>query len=161
VKSSITVKLATNVEKAILTGSGSVNATGNAGANTLTGNSAANTLNGLGGKDLLIGGTGADKFVFSTALSATKNVDVIQGFQVNIDEIRLENGIFKSLVAGNLATAAFKIGATATDATDRIIYEKATGKLFYDADGNGAGVQVQFAKLAAGLALDAGDFFVI
>ena len=37
----------------------------------------------------------------------------------------------------------------------------ATGQLFYDADGNGAGAAVQFATLATGLALTASDFQVI
>ena len=53
------------------------------------------------------------------------------------------------------------MGSTAQDADDRIIYSQATGQLFYDADGNGAGAAIQFATLGTGLALSASDFTVI
>ena len=48
------------------------------------------------------------------------------------------------------------------DGDDRIIYDvMGTGGLFYDADGNVAGVaQIRFATLATGLAVTNGDFFV-
>jgi Ca2+-binding RTX toxin-like protein len=41
------------------------------------------------------------------------------------------------------------VGTKAHDADDRIIYNKATGALYYDDDGTGAHVQVQFATLGA------------
>ena len=47
------------------------------------------------------------------------------------------------------------------DADDRIIYDSATGALYFDADGNGAGLAVQFANLHEGLPLNATDFQVI
>ena len=52
-------------------------------------------------------------------------------------------------------------GTAAQDADDRIIYDSATGQLYYDADGNGAGAQVLFANLNANLSLSASDFTVI
>jgi Ca2+-binding RTX toxin-like protein len=57
-----------------------------------------------------------------------------------------------------LQATAFTIGAAASTAQHRIIYNQATGALFYDADGTGAGAQVQFAKLSAGLALTTASF---
>lgn len=52
-----------NVENVTLTGSGAINATGNAGANRLTGNTGNNTLTGGSGNDILDGGSGNDTMV--------------------------------------------------------------------------------------------------
>ena len=49
-----------NVEKLTLTGTATLNGTGNILNNTLTGNTGANILNGLAGNDILNGGAGAD-----------------------------------------------------------------------------------------------------
>jgi serralysin len=69
VRSSISIKLASNVEHLVLTGTGAINGTGNALDNRITGNDAVNkldgglghdVLSGGGGDDILIGGAGAD-----------------------------------------------------------------------------------------------------
>ncbi|MFI3156939.1 MAG: S8 family serine peptidase, partial [Methylococcaceae bacterium] len=60
VQSSVTYTLADNVENLTLTGTSSINGTGNALDNVLIGNNTANTLTGDLGNDLLNGGTGAD-----------------------------------------------------------------------------------------------------
>ncbi|MBJ6125906.1 hypothetical protein JAO75_10875, partial [Microvirga sp. BT325] len=61
-------------------------------------------------------------------------------------------------VNAELKSTAFTTGAAATSSSHRIVYDKATGGLFYDADGTGSIAQVQFAKLSAGLALSAANF---
>ena len=93
------------------------------------------------------------------------NVDTIVGFEINIDEIQLSatQGTvpFSGLALGDLSAGAFHIGPAAADASDRIIYDSASGNLYFDHDGLGGDAQIRFAKLAIGLALDNLDFVVI
>ncbi|MFN7882682.1 MAG: calcium-binding protein, partial [bacterium] len=63
VETGITYTLGAEVERLVLTGTGAVNGTGNALANTLTGNSGANRLTGGAGDDTLDGGLGKDSLV--------------------------------------------------------------------------------------------------
>jgi Ca2+-binding RTX toxin-like protein len=81
---------------------------------------------------------------------------------VRDDTIRLENAVFAEAGAsGRLGSNLFHRGVAAHDASDRIIYDRSTGYLYYDPDGTGAEVQVAFAKLKAGLSLTAADFLVV
>ncbi|WP_438748667.1 M10 family metallopeptidase C-terminal domain-containing protein [Pararhizobium sp. O133] len=137
---------------------------GNANANSVSGGSGNDILKGYAGNDTLSGGSGNDQFNFNTALNAATNMDIITDFNVAADTILLDNAVFIAAGAlGTLAAAAFKANTTglATDASDRIIYETDTGELFYDADGNGGGASIQFAKLAASLALTNADFVIV
>jgi serralysin len=78
------------------------------------------------------------------------------------DTILLDQTIFSSsLGLGNISSTELVIGPAAQDANDRIIYNSATGALFYDADGVGGNAQVQFARLSTGLPLTDVDFFVV
>lgn len=149
------------VENLALTGTANVNGTGNTLANRLVGNAGNNVLNGGAGNDILTGGAGSDSFVFSTARSAT-NIDRITDFNRAADTIRLDDLVFAGVAKGTLVASAFAANATgaATDALDRVIYETDTGRLYFDADGNGTGARVQFATLTANLVLTNADFFV-
>jgi Ca2+-binding RTX toxin-like protein len=60
VRSSVSYTLPSFVERLVLTGGASNNATGNATANVLEGNDGNNQLNGLGGDDTMTGGLGND-----------------------------------------------------------------------------------------------------
>lgn len=137
-----------------------LNLTGNDLAQIVAGNAGANLLNGGAGADTLIGRGGADSFAFTTALGGG-NVDLIYDFEVGVDKIHLDNAIFTGLATGALAGGAFVTGTAAADADDRIIYNSASGAIFFDADGSGAGAAVQFTTVTAGLALSASDFLVI
>jgi Ca2+-binding RTX toxin-like protein len=63
VRASVTYIFSANVEELTLTGTGGIDGTGNALANTIVGNAGANELTGGGGDDVLIGGAGADQMV--------------------------------------------------------------------------------------------------
>lgn len=135
--------------------------TGNDVANRLHGGNGDDTLNGGLGRDVLIGGSGRDTFVFDTKLGST-NIDTIDDYSVRDDRIVLDNDIFtKAGAIGDLAAGAFRIGTGAQDASDRIIYDNTSGKLWYDADGSGSGRAIQFAVLDENLAMNAGDFDII
>ena len=50
--------------------------------------------------------------------------------------------------------------SAAGDATDRIIYDAATGNIFYDPDGTGAAAATLFATVDPGTALTHADFLI-
>ena len=117
---------------------------------------------GAAGSDWLTGGSGNDLFVFNSALNAATNVDRISDFSAPNDTISLENAIFPALVApGTLAASAFYVGEAAHDASDRIVYNPATGFVNYGRDGTGTAAAVHFATLDAGLSITNTDFLVI
>ena len=142
-------------------GSGSINLTGNALAQTIIGNAGANALRGAAGNDTLTGGAGADDFIFNTALGAT-NIDGITDFVAGLDDMLLRDTMFAGIGVGALAANEFHAGASgqAQTVNTRIIYETDNGNLWYDADGTGGILRVQFGDLAAGLGITASDFAV-
>jgi Ca2+-binding RTX toxin-like protein len=162
--------------------------TGNAFANAITGHAGADQLKGLAGDDVLTGGsgndrlsgglgrdvltgdTGKDVFVFDTAVAKKKNanIDTIKSFSVKDDGIWLDNAIFTALgrkgsltKPAKLKKDAFYQGSKAHDGDDRIVYNKKTGALSYDADGNGSKAAIKIATLSKNLKLTEKDFFVI
>ena len=133
---------------------------GGEGNDTLNGGGGSDTLDGGLGADVMTGGASADKFQFMNGLGGG-NVDTITDYKVVDDTIQLNDAAFGGLALGTLSASAFFIGAAAADASDRIIYNSATGALLFDADGNGAGAAIQFATLSTGLAMTAAEFVVI
>ena len=63
VQAGVSFTLGADVEKLTLTGTGSINATGNTLNNTLTGNAGNNVLDGGAGNDAMSGGAGDDTYV--------------------------------------------------------------------------------------------------
>ncbi|MDQ4086491.1 MAG: M10 family metallopeptidase C-terminal domain-containing protein, partial [Pseudomonadota bacterium] len=132
---------------------------GNAGVDSLSGGTGNDKLFGGTGNDELRGGAGFDRFYFDVALDPDQNVDVISGFVAADDAIFLNRSVFTGLSAnGSISAAAFRAGTEAADANDRIVYDSATGNIFYDADGNGDGEAILFAKVDAGTVLTHADF---
>lgn len=144
-----------------MTGSGNLNGTGNGLANSIQGNAGSNLINGGVGNDVLTGGAGNDSFVFNTALNGSTNVDQITDYAVGADMFSLAHSIFTQIGVGVLGEDAFHIGASATDANQRVIYDQASGHVSYDADGSGVGTAVQFAIVTAGTHLTHEDFLIV
>jgi Ca2+-binding RTX toxin-like protein len=136
---------------------------GSTGANVLQGGDGNDLLNGGSGNDVLSGGSGADVFRFTSTPSGAVNIDTLSDFSGVDDSIQLENSAFTKLATtGVLSSSNFRAHASgdAGDSNDFVLYETDTGKLFYDADGNGAGAKVQIALLANAPALSHLDIFV-
>jgi Ca2+-binding RTX toxin-like protein len=174
--------LPANVEHLIIDGKSKGNATGNELNNSITGNAAVNTLLGLegddtfdsgSGNDTLSGGDGADTYIFSSGIKGSKNVDTIKDFVSGEDKILLSADIFTKLatalgvIDGNDPTPLsdgdfFVAGAKVkpTDATSYILYDTNTGRVYYDADGNGKGAADWFITLTGKPELIADDFYI-
>jgi len=142
--------------------------TGQGGNDTLEGGLGNDTLNGGSGNDTLNGGAGVDKFVFSTALNAGGNVDMILNFVARDDTLYLDHDIFAAFAAENVTIGAGQLWAAAGanqghDADDRIVYNTTTGALYYDADGEGGNAAVKFATLGtlAHPAVSFRDFVIV
>ena len=159
VRASVDYTLGANVENLIANSAAGLALTGNELANVVTGGDGNDTLDGRLGADTLEGKAGADTYAFTSPLGGG-NIDTIVGFASGSDKIGLDEDVFVGVNSGNLASV-FVAGTQAQDADDRIIYDQATGQLFYDADGTGAGAQVQFATVSTGLAMTNSEFVVI
>ena len=138
-----------------------MNIRGNDFANVIYGNAGQNILSGLEGNDILFGLGGRDYFLFERALNATTNADHVRDFEPIDDSIWLSRGVFSSLPAGSLPETAFRVGSGASTPDHRIIYESASGRLFFDHDGVGGASQVLFATLTTHPTIDASDFLVV
>jgi Ca2+-binding RTX toxin-like protein len=122
--------------------------TGNAGNDLVDGGSGNDNMTGGPGNDTFVGGLGIDTlaggpnndyFVFNAALNSG-NRDIITDFNHVNDAFRLENAVMKTIGGpGALSPAFFRAGAAALDANDHIIYNKASGYVDYDSNGNAAG----------------------
>src|SRR3954467_1698542 len=141
---------------------------GGAGEDTLHGGTIdtpgaeADSLSGGAGDDVLTGGDGRDIFRFDVA-PGTANADVITDFTSGSDRIALDPAAYANLGAlGNFAAGDARLPAGAgftsgRDASDRVVYDTSTGKLYYDADGSGAGAAQLVATLSNRPALAAAD----
>jgi serralysin len=137
---------------------------GESGDDVIFGSGAGDTIKGGSGDDrlqnnttyqlgTLEGGSGRDTFVADNSYdeyewgdSSTKVLD----FEASRDRIELI--AFEGIGGqGVLASRFFHAGTgddvVAQDRDDRIIFNRTTGDLFYDADGNGAGAQFRVFNL--------------
>ena len=142
---------------------------GGQGNDVLIGGAGNDRFNGFIGNDTLTGGAGADtfrygQFQYDMAGQPAVYVDTIKDFTPGEDVFHLSYWVFTKLYYGPLDAEFFcaNDSGTAQDDNDYIVYETDTGKLWYDADGNGAGQAAQLAVLGtkAHPQLTAADFYV-
>ncbi|GCL34396.1 putative peptidase [Planktothrix agardhii CCAP 1459/11A] len=140
-----------NTANNILDGSsGNDNLIGGSGTDQLLGSDGNDSLSGDAGNDTLTGGLGADKFIYNTNAAFTTTavgVDTITDFNISqTDQIVLDKTTFTSIssAAGtgfSVASEFAKVTSDALAATSAadIVYNTATGGLFYNQNGTAAG----------------------
>ncbi|MDD1457326.1 esterase-like activity of phytase family protein, partial [Dolichospermum sp. ST_sed7] len=101
ISASVTTVLAAKLETLTLTGTGSINGTGNTNNNLITGNTGNNTLSGLAGNDTLIGGAGNDTYLFAITTA-----------NLGSDTITDGSGVDTVSFAGSTASIVFDLGLT-------------------------------------------------
>ena len=112
VQSALTYTIGSNVENLTLTGTASIDGTGNALNNTLNGNSGANVLDGGAGADTMAGGAGDDTYmVDNTSDTATEAAGA------GIDTVRssvtftLASNVENLILTGTTATSGTGSGS--------------------------------------------------
>jgi Ca2+-binding RTX toxin-like protein len=173
VHATVSYSLGGNVENLLLTGGGNINGTGNGSGNWITGNSGNNTLKGGGGadslsggagSDILTGGSGVDAFYFLEApgVDADRIMDFAAGERLYVEDlVHFGIGAEGTLAPNDERFFAAPGASSGADAADRVIYDTAAGRLYYDADGSGAGESALIAILGNAFALSATDISVI
>jgi subtilisin-like proprotein convertase family protein len=141
-------------------GAGNDTLFGGAGNDILDGGTGNDILVGGAGGDILTGGAGSDRFTF---YSPTEGIDSITDFSVVDDSIVVSAAGFggQLVASGAIAANQFVIGTAATTSSQKFIYDKTFGSLYFDADGTGAIAKIQFAKLSSGLSLTNADILVV
>ncbi len=146
----------------LIGGSGDDRLYGDAGDDRLNGGSGNDRLYSEAGADILTGGSGKDAFVYNRLPDSIDQIDTIRDFSVRDDTFLLNNSNFKALGReGTLKSSAFWTGTEAHDTTDRVIYDREHGVLYYDPDGSGAAAQIAIAKLSTGLKMTHSDILVV
>lgn len=129
---------------------------GGLGADRLDGGAGDDWLEGGPGADVLTGGTGRDSFVVAAATAG--GADIISDFAQGIDRLVLTGAsALGTAPRSPVAAQAFVVGPRAQTADQHLIYDSATGALFYDPDGAGGAAQVQIATLTGRPWLTAAD----
>lgn len=141
---------------------------GTEGADRMQGGISHDEFWGMGGNDTLIGGAGNDTLwggegedTFVLHRFGTGNSDLIKDFDAAQEKIVLvQSNAATALNVGVLSSEAFCYGTQAADADDRIIYDRETGRLLYDGDGNGGRAAFEVAIFENRAVLDHTHFVV-
>jgi Ca2+-binding RTX toxin-like protein len=130
-----------------------------AGIDTIVTGSGNDIIISGDGADKITGGSGSDRFVFNNL----NGIDTINDYLSLEDVLVFDDAIFTAL-SGGITSDNLVIGsgssAVAADANDYLILNTTGGKLYYDADGNGAGAAVQIATLKSVTSFDLSHLIV-
>jgi Ca2+-binding RTX toxin-like protein/subtilisin-like proprotein convertase family protein len=166
------------VEDVTLLGAADTNATGNDLANRVVGNVGDNYLQGAGGhdrifggagndtlegglgRDILHGGAGADVFMLDMP-EARGFADIILDFNPLQDHLALNRGAFGFADGETISASNIRFGTKSLDADDFLIFNRRTGALLFDVDGNGDDAAIHIATLRKTAILTADCFDLI
>jgi Ca2+-binding RTX toxin-like protein len=152
-------------EVVYLTGRADLSAVGNADINNLVGNRGDNILragggddfiSGMEGVDSLFGGKGADFFQYFNKTNSG-DADLIYDFRPADDSLLFSSAHFETAQLWTPLKSEFRRGDQAQDANDRFIYDRGSGRLLFDADGNGSQESILIATFINSPRLTASD----
>lgn len=170
--SAIAYTLGSNVENLTLSGTGSINGTGNALDNVFKGNSAANSFTGglgndtyyLSTGDSAVEGTAAGTDVVYTDATYTLGTNIENGFIVGAAAVNLTGNALSNVLTGNAAANILNGGTGADTLTgglgdDTYLIDVATDVVLENANEGSDTIQVGYATTAATtLTTGAGQF---
>lgn len=142
-------------------GNDSIN--GGTGNDYLNGGSGDDFLNGGLGNNTLAGGYGADSFVllpyFMFPSPPDANSTTVLDFVPGVDRFVLgyPADTEGAQVYKPIPNSAFVLGTAALTQDQNFIYDRGTGRLYYDDDGSGSGQPVLVATLVGNPELKASD----
>ena len=160
------------IEQANITGGGGENMLNASGVNTLevtlsgvggadsiVGGSQSDVLVGGNGVDTVTGGSGSDRFVYE---EISDRNDIITDFESGSDSLSFSAAGFGGGLTPDsfLAAEQFTVGTTASDESDRFIYNDSNGFLFFDEDGVGAAEEILVVRLENAPTLSNTDIFI-
>lgn len=125
----------------------------------LVGGSGNDVLIGGKGRDILNGGTGVDHYTFN---SPADGPDLINKFSSCNDKIAVASGAFRGLTGmGVLPANRLSLGAGGNNFNYRLFYDRSSGNLFFDPDGDGRASRVLMAQLGRTPSLRATDILLV
>ena len=132
---------------------------GGADHDRLSGGNGSDTLKGGSGNDVMGGGAGADDFIFGS--TATNGHDHVVDFVHAVDRLVFSGADYGFAAGHGLLASEFTEGSAAVGAGAQFIWDAAAGKLWWDADGDGAGAAFELALISNGATVTKDDLFFV
>ncbi|NBU59850.1 MAG: hypothetical protein EBS23_08865, partial [Betaproteobacteria bacterium] len=159
------------------TGAGNDTITGSTSDDIIDGGAGNDSINAGTGDDLILGGLGSDTltggvgadnfhFDFLSDAPASSNADTVTDFKIAESDrlVILVEGLVTRADGVTLSPTLFESGSGRTAAQNsatRLVYDTASGNLFYDADGAGGTAAIRVVTLTGRPALTADQIEVL